>query len=432
MIAVVRGLTSDQATSTIRGAHPRKDPVPNLVTLENGLRVLVIPVPHARSVSVSAYVAAGARFEALPEEAGLSHFVEHLCFKGTERRPRPQDISAEIDSLGGAMNAATDREYTVYYSKVIRQHAEQTLDVIGDILRNSLYLPAEIERERGVIIEELAAVEDSPDEQAGVLLDQLLWPDQPHGRDIAGSKETVGAISHERLIAYYRQQYVPNATVISQFGDWQPGTPLDWKRNVHVHGPRAQVIAKDTEQAHLTLGLLSMSANDPRKYPLTLLSIIVGEGMSSRLFTRLREELGLCYDIHTSLTQLLDTGSFGVYAGVDPTNALEAMREIGSELRAAREPVSAVELERAKSLIRSRIELSVEDTRSVSGWYGGRAIRGLALETPEEVTARFEAVTIDEITEVAREVIRDEHLRFAAVGPFESVDPLFEAVRLDA
>jgi predicted Zn-dependent peptidase len=419
----------------------------DLVTLDNGLRVIVVPVPHARSVSLSAYVTAGARYEAAAD-AGLSHFVEHLCFKGTERRPRPQDISAEIDALGGAMNAATDREYTVYYSKVIPQHAEQTLDVIGDILRHSLYLPVEIERERGVILEELAAVEDSPDEQAGVLLDELLWPDQPHGRDIAGTKETVSAISQERLVEYYHAQYVANSAVIaiagaveeaptldlvrSQLGNWQPGTPGDWTRNVHVHGPKARALAKDTEQAHLTLGLLSPSATDPRRYPLALLSIIVGEGMSSRLFTRLREELGLCYDIHTSLTQLLDTGSFGVYAGVDPRNAVEAIHEIARELRRAREPVTATELDRAKALIRSRIELSMEDTRAVSGWYGARAARGLPLETPEEVTARYQAVTIDEVTEVAQATIRDEHLRLAAVGPFENVDPLFDVARLDA
>lgn len=420
--------------------------MPNLVTLDNGLRVVVIPLPHARSVSLSAYVAAGARYEAAPD-AGLSHFVEHLCFKGTERRPRPQDIAAEIDALGGSMNAATDREYTVYYSKVIPQHAEQTLDVLGDILRNSLYRPAEVERERGVILEELAAVEDSPDEQAGVLLDELLWPGQPHGRDIAGSKETVAAISQQRLVEYYRQQYVANGTVVSiagaveeaptldlvrsLLGDWAPGTPADWTRDQHVHGPKARALAKDTEQAHLTLGLLSVSVVDPRRYPLGLLSIIVGEGMSSRLFTRLREELGLCYDIHTSLTQLLDTGSFGVYAGVDPSNAVESVREIASEMRRAREPVTVEELDRAKSLMRSRIELSMEDSRAVSGWYGARAARGLPLETPEEVVARFDAVTVAEVAEVAQSTIRDEHLRFAAVGPFESVDPLFEVAKLD-
>ncbi len=255
-------------------------------------------------------------------------------------------------------------------------------------------------------------------------------------------------ISQERLVAYYRQQYVANGTVLSiagavdeartldlvrsRFGDWQPGTPGDWSRNVHVHGPRARALAKDTEQAHLTLGLLSASATDPRRYPLSMLSIIVGEGMSSRLFTRLREELGICYDIHSSLTQLLDTGSFGVYAGVDPTNAVEAVREIASELRRARDPVTLVELDRAKALIRSRIELAMEDTRSVSAWYGARASRGLPLETPEEVSARFQAVTIGEITDVARTTFRDEHLRLAAVGPFESVEPLFEVASLDA
>jgi len=220
-------LLSLPPTPTIRGYRQRKVPVPNLVTLDNGLRVLLIPVPHARSVSLSAYVAAGARFEAAPEDAGLSHFVEHLCFKGTERRPRPIDIAAEIDALGGSMNAATDREYTVYYAKVITDHAEQMLDVLGDVLRNSLFVPAEIERERGVIIEELAAVEDSPDELAGVLLDQLLWPGQPHGRDIAGSQESVGAISQQRLVDYYRTQYVPKP---SRRSTRRPGATSRWWR----------------------------------------------------------------------------------------------------------------------------------------------------------------------------------------------------------
>jgi predicted Zn-dependent peptidase len=420
--------------------------MPDPVILENGLRVLVLPVPHARSVALSAYVAAGSRFEQ-DAEAGLSHFVEHLAFKGTERRPRPQDIAIEIDSVGGSINAATEREYTLYYAKVTPRHTRQTLDVLVDMLRNSLFLPAEIERERGVILEELAAVEDSPDEQVGIVLDSLLWPGQPHGRDIAGSPATVKAISQERLVGYYRGQYVPNATVVSiagavtdeeglalareLLGDWAPGTPATWAPHVDVAGPRVQVIAKDTEQAHVSLGMIGAGARDPRRFALGVLSVIIGEGMSSRLFLRLREELGLCYDIRSSLTQLLDTGSFAVYAGVDPTNAIEALREIGAELRRAREPASQEEFDRAKVLLGSRLELFMEDTQAVAGWYGGRAVRDLPLVTPEETIAAYEAVTLDQVTAVAREVLTDARLRVSVVGPFEAADPLLKAVHLD-
>ena len=421
--------------------------MPDPVTLENGLRVVVMPMPHARSVALSAYVAAGSRFEA-PAEAGLSHFVEHLCFKGTERRPRPQDISIEIDSVGGSINAATEREYTLYYAKVTPQHTRQTLDVLGDMLRASLFLPAEIERERGVILEELAAVEDSPDEQVGIVLDGLLWPGQPHGRDIAGTPATVKAISHERLIGYYRGQYVANATVVAiagavtqeqaialvreLLGDWAPGAPATWEPHVTVAGPRVRVVAKETEQAHLSLGMVGASARDPERFALNLLSVIVGEGMSSRLFLRLREELGLCYDIRSSLTQLLDTGAFAVYAGVDPSHTIEALREIGAELRRARAPVSQAEFLRAKGLLDSRLQLFMEDTQAVAGWYGSRAVRGLPLVTPEETIAAYEAVTLDAVTAVARTVITDARLRVAVVGPFESPEPLLEAARLDA
>lgn len=420
--------------------------MPEPVVLANGARVLVLPMPHARSVALSAYVAAGSRYEQ-DAEAGLSHFVEHLAFKGTERRPRPQDISIEIDSVGGSINAATEREYTLYYAKVTPRHTRQTLDMLIDMLRNSLFLPAEIERERGVILEELAAVEDSPDEQVGILLDGLLWPGQAHGRDIGGTPATVKAISQERLVEYYRSQYVPNATVVAIAGavteadglalahelldDWAPGTPATWQPNVDVPGPRVRLTAKDTEQAHLSLGMIGASSRDPRRFALGVLSVIVGEGMSSRLFLRLREELGLCYDIRSSLTQLLDTGSFGVYAGVDPTNAIESLREIGKELQRAREPVSHAEFERAKVLLSARLELFMEDTQAVAGWYGGRAIRGLPLVTPEETIAAYEAVTLDQVTAVAHEVLTDEHLRVAVVGPFEAAEPLLDAVHID-
>lgn len=420
--------------------------MPEPVTLENGLRVLVTPMPHARSVALALYVAAGSRFEA-DAEAGLSHFVEHMAFKGTTRRPRPQDISIEVDAVGGTLNAATEREYTVYYGKVTPPHTRRTLDVLADMLRNSLFVGDEIERERGVILEELAAVEDSPDELAALALDALLWPGQPHGRDIAGTPETVGGVSQERLRAYYREQYVANATVFSVagaltheegvelarelLGDWGKGQPANWRPNMTESGERTRLVAKDTEQAHVTMGMLGLPATDPRRYALGALSVVVGEGMSSRLFVRLREELALCYDIRSGNTQLSDTGSFGVYAGVDPSNAAAALREIAAELRKARTAITEEELERAKGLLSSRIHLHVEDTGAVASWYGSRAIRGLPLLTPDETVARFEAVTTADVAAIASEVVSEERLRIAVVGPFESADALLDGVHLD-
>ena len=415
------------------------------ITLDDGLRLVVTPVEHARSVAISVYVAAGARYEVAPEDAGLSHFVEHLCFKGTERWPRPHDIAAEIDSIGGTTNAATEQELTVYYAKATTEHAPRAITLLADILQNSLFHDAEIERERGVILEELASVEDSPDELVGIVLDGLIWPDLQLGRDIAGTPESVTAIAPERLREYYRTQYVPSSVVVSvagavtveeatglvseAFDGWEAGEPADWVRaGDAARGDRLRVISKETEQAHLSLGMRGLSSVDDDRYALGMLSIILGEGMSSRLFTRLREELGLCYDVHTFLSHLRDVGNFGVGAGVDPSNAVAAVREVCSELRRVREPVSAEELDRAKSVVRSRIQLQMEDTRAVSAWYGARVALGLPLRTPEELTACFERTTIEDLVRVANRVIRDDNLHLAVVGTIERPDELASAL----
>jgi predicted Zn-dependent peptidase len=420
--------------------------MPTVETLPNGLRVIATHMPHATSVSVSVYLAAGSRYEA-DTDAGVSHFVEHLCFKGTERRPRPQDVAIEIDAIGGTINAATEREYTVYYAKVTQEHAARAVDILADVLQHSLYLEPEIERERGVILEELAAVEDSPDEQASLLLDSMLWPRDPLGRDIAGTAATVRGISVERLRSYAKQQYVANAAVVSiagalgedearrlvgdSFGGWAAGTTADWQRASDlVVEERGGVLAKPTEQAHLTLGMRGLSLADPDRYAADTLSVVLGEGMSSRLFLRLREELGLCYDIHSFASHLRDTGMFGVYAGVDPDNAREAVREVVAELRRVRGGIEADELERAQGQLRSRVLLRMEDSRAVSGWYGAQAILELPTLTPDEVIARSAAVTPEDVRRVAGRLFRDDALRLSVVGPFEGVD-LLDGVSLD-
>ena len=220
------------------------------ITLDNGLRVLLTPMDRATSVGISLYVKAGSRYESTESDSGLSHFLEHLCFKGTSQRPDPVEISRELDQLGGGVNAVTDRELTVYYGKMTPDAALHGLTLLSDLIQNSILLDEEIERERGVILEELAAVEDSPPELVSVALDGLLWPNQPHGREIAGTVDSVTNMPRDKIVSYYKQQYVPNAAVLSiagafnpvsaehavrkLYGEWESGSPAEFIRDKSI------------------------------------------------------------------------------------------------------------------------------------------------------------------------------------------------------
>jgi predicted Zn-dependent peptidase len=405
-------------------------------TLANGLRVLTASLPHTRSVSVSIYISAGSRYERL-FEAGLSHFVEHLCFKGTERRPSPREISQIVDSVGGILNAGTDRELTVYYGKVARPHLELVVDVLADMLRFSLFAPEEMEKERRVILEELAMVSDSPSQLVDVLIDELLWPDQPLGWDVAGNRETVSAITRDMALDYLHRQYVPNNMVVSvagnvsedevldligrTMGDWQPGAPSGWFPALKRQGqPGVAVTQKKTEQAHLTLAVYGLPIEHPDRYALDLLSVVLGEGMSSRLFLELRERMGICYDVHSYVDHFLDAGSLGVYAAVDPGNAAKALKALATEVGRLRDGVQEDELRKAKELSKGRLLLRMEDTRSVSGWIGAQELLLGKVRTVDEVVGAMEAVTAEELRRVANELLVEDGLKLAVVGPFRS------------
>jgi predicted Zn-dependent peptidase len=400
-------------------------------------------MPHTRSASVSIYVGAGSRYET-PPEAGLSHFVEHLCFKGTERRPTPREISEVIDSVGGILNASTDRELTVYYCKVALPHLELALDVLVDMLRRPIFAPDEVEKERKVILEELAMVADSPSQQVDVLIDEVLWPDQPLGWDVAGSEKSVRGITREMTLAYLHRQYIPNNAVISvagnvsheevvdlvsrYLGDWERGIPGGWFPAVNSQtAPRTGVLYKRSEQAHLSLALHGLSSQHPDRYVLDLLSVIFGEGMSSRLFLELRERRGLCYDVHSYVSHFLDTGSFSVYAGVDPGNARETVAALMKELARLRDGISEEELTKAKELSKGRLLLRMEDTRSVSGWLGGQEILTGRVRTADEVVEILDAIQPADLDRVVSNLLQTDQLNLAVVGPFRS-DKKFAAL----
>jgi len=404
--------------------------------LPNGLRVLTSTMPHTRSVSLSLYVGTGSRYER-DEEAGISHFLEHLLFKGTERWPTAKEVAEVVDGVGGLMNGGTDREYTVYYIKVARPHLQIAMDVLTELVRRPLLDSAEMEKERKVVLEELAMVEDSPPQLADLLLDSLVFPGNPLGRDVAGTPESVEAINREMVIQYLREQYVANNTVFSiagnvtdgeivemvsaRMGDWGAGRPSGWTPAVSPDGRRCAVKYKATEQAHVSLAVPGLPLDHPDRHALSFLSVILGEGMSSRLFIELREKRGLVYDVHTYMAQFLDAGTFNVYTGVDPRKAREAVAVIVAEMERLRaEGVSEAEVRKARELSRGRLLLRMEDTRNVSGWMGAQELLLGTVRSVDQVVAEMEAVTLDDMQRVARQIIDPAKLYLAVVGPYRS------------
>lgn len=422
------------------------DPVLNERQLPSGLRVLTAPMPHTRSVTVSFYVGAGSRYEE-QANAGVSHLVEHLCFKGSEAWPTAQQISEAIEGVGGVLNAGTDRELTVYYAKVARNHLELALTLICDIVLRPLFEPRELEKERNVILEELASVEDNPGQISEVVLDGLLWPGQALGRDVAGTPESVRAIPLADAAEYRYRQYTPANALLSVAGavdpdevaaiterateDWRFGTPGGWEpagpdiatREVALH-------RKEIEQAHLMIGLPALSADHPDRFALSLLISALGDGMSSRLFINLREELGLAYDVHAYTSNLRDTGAISLYLAVDPDNAIAALRAALGELGRLTKGVPEAEHHKVVEYAKGRLFLNMEDTRAVSSWYGGQALLLDCTRTVDEVVADLEAVTPDDLIRVAHDLIRDDRLRLAVVGPFDDAGPFEQVLHL--
>lgn len=403
--------------------------------LANGLRVVSSTMPHTRSVSVGLYVAAGSRYED-DEIAGVSHFLEHMLFKGTKRRPTAQMISEEIEGVGGSMNAATDKELTVYWAKVGQQHFERCLDVLADALLESTLEPIEIEKERQVIIEELAMTEDSPGDLAALLMDDVLWPAQPLGRDVGGSQKSVAAITRDQIIGFVDKHYTPANTVLAVAGNvpheqvvklatkllggWPKAAAGTWYRAIEKPSPKVALKSKKSEQAHVCIGLQGFSSNHPDRYALDMLNTILGEGMSSRLFVEIREKLALAYDVHSYVAHFLDAGALVVSAGVDPKKAEQTIVAILGELNKARAGVPESELRKAKELIKGRLQLRMEDTRAVASWLGTQELLRDEILTVDEVLDVIERVSIDDVNRVAEELLRRDRMSLAIVGPYRA------------
>ena len=414
--------------------------------LDNGLRLITTTMPHTRSVSICVFIGVGSRYES-EAQAGVSHFIEHLIFKGTPKRATSKEISVAIEGVGGMLNGGTDRELTVYWVRVAQPHFRLALDVLADILLHSKFDPADIERERQVIIEEINMSKDSPSQQVNMLIDELMWPGHPLGRDIAGSKESVTAMTRDTMLDYLRSQYLPDNTVVSIAGNiphrravtavrralasWTHQQPRPgYSAYEEQPNPRLQVERRDTEQAHLCLALPGLSLRHPKRYTLDLLNVVLGAGMSSRLFTEIRDKLGLAYSIHSYAEHLLDSGSVTIYAGVEPKNLPVAIKAIVEQLAQLKEPIPEDELSKAKELTKGRLLLSMEDTRSVASWTGGQEILTGDIRTVDQVVAIIDAITADELEELARELVIGDLLRLAVVGPVADDEPLKELLKL--
>ncbi len=404
--------------------------------LPNGVRVLSFSMPHVRSVSMILTFDIGSRYET-DEHAGISHFIEHMLFKGTTSRPSPEQVAEEIEGVGGILNAYTSREQTGYWAKVPSTHFARSFGVLADMVRNSLFDQEELDRERGVIIEEIRAGDDDPSSLVWRLSDEIVWDGQAVGRPIAGSEESVGRIDRAAMLDYLHRHYAPANLVISVagnvehadvvrqaeewFGTLPSGEPLPLTpASLLQTAPRAGLISRTDKQANVVLAIPGLSYHDERRYVQRTLDVILGEGMTSRLFIEIRERRGLAYSVGSYFNQLADTGNGAIYAGVDPGKTRETVAAIVGELRKLREtPVPADELARSKELRKGRMLMSLEDSYAMASWLGSSELLYGFVPTPEEVAAKVDAVTVADVQALATELFTPERYSLALVGPFE-------------
>jgi predicted Zn-dependent peptidase len=413
-------------------------------TLPNGLRILTSPMPHTRSASIILFYGVGQRYE--PKEiTGISHFIEHMLFKGTQRRPAAQEISEAIEGLGGSLNASTGREYTNYFAVVPSRHFALALDVLTDMLSGSRFDEEEIERERHVIIEEINSMYDSPPDLVNQLIEETMWGDGPLGRDVAGSRETVSAVTREQMLQFLRTYYVPPATVVSVAGQVEhdevvqrvaeafgaqtsPAHPLATPDPVvsDQTAPRISIYTKETEQTNVCIGLPALSYNDPDRYAQQMLDGVLGSGMSSRLFVEIREKRALAYSVGSYVQNYRDIGGFIVYAAVDNERVDSCLEGVLHQLDRVRQaPVGETELQKVKEYHKGHLLLAMESSRSVAAWGGRQELLLDRIDSIDEVLEQIDAVTPQQVQDLAGRLFTTDRLNLSLVGPFAADDPRF-------
>ncbi len=416
--------------------------------LENGLRVITAPQPDNPAVTVLVLVEAGSEYET-KEINGLSHFLEHLCFKGTKRRPKAIDIAGELDRIGAFYNAFTSQEFTGYFAKAQAKHFGKILDVVSDIYLNSVFDSAEIDKERGVIIEEFNMYEDLPMARVHYLFLELLYGDQPAGWNIVGQKEVIQTLQKENFLDYRAKHYLAGKTIVVVAGDIKEEEAVakvkDVFRDIPTGAearktkpketqkkPELLVKYKESDQTHLILGVRGYDVFDKRRFALEVIGDILGGGMSSRLFQKIREEMGAAYYVNAGAEFFSDHGYFKASAGIDRERLPEVGQAIAAQFKRLRDdPLSPEELQGVKDHLIGSLMLGLETSDDLARFYGGQEVIEREIMTPEEITFHIQAVTVEEVTATASDLFRNEHLNLAIIGPIKEDDQLREVLKIE-
>lgn len=410
-----------------------------LTTLPNKLKVISYNMPEAHGVTTGIFVATGSRFET-DRLAGISHFIEHMLFKGTPQRPTPADISRAIEGIGGYTNAATSQDYTFFYNRVPSRHSSTAMEVLSDMLNNSLFNQDAIQRERGVILEELNMYLDTPIRYIYDLIMHTLWPSSSLGRDVIGTRQSIKSLKRPDFISYLHSHYQPSNMVIAAagkinhnqlvaqakqyFGHHKPKARPEFKA-APVSQARSQVriYNKSTDQIHLALALPSLPRGHRSEATLAVLDAILGSGMSSRLFLNIREQQGLCYSINTFTEKFADAGIFGMTAGLNSARIDAAITAIISELKLiSTEPVSSSELKKTKEYMRGSFSLQMDNTDNMAIWHGSQALFYPSIKTPQQKIKELLKVSQNDILKLAKQLFNSKRLNLALIGPFQAKD----------
>ncbi len=414
--------------------------------LPQGPRVISARLPGSRSVSMAAYVLAGSRLES-PAEAGVAHFMEHLTFKGTAGYPSSRAISEAVEGVGGSANAATDRESTVYWTRVPRREAERAMAVLGELIVRPRLADADIEQERTVIVEEIRSYLDDPSEYVQMLIQQALFGDGALGREICGDEDGIRGLPADAIRSFWNTMYRPANTVVAVAGDLDHAEAVDLAAAAFgtgngpvpgfdpapdlPAGPRVLTGKRDTTQAQLAIAVPALRRDHPDAWNLSVLNAVLGEGMSSRLFLRVREEKGLAYDVSSGIVEYADSGALEVSAGVDPEQLPAAIEAILAELtRLVDVTVPGEELAKAKAYLSGGLELRMDDTRHLASWVGGQEALHDRVLTLDQALDSVAAVRADDVRRLAGELFRDDALRMAVVAPARHLRGLDRHLRL--
>ncbi len=405
----------------------------NKKTLENGLRIITVPMVDNPSVTVLVMVEAGSKYEN-KETSGLSHFLEHMVFKGTPKRPKAIDISRELDSIGSHYNAFTSQEFTGYYAKADKRHLDTIIDVVSDMYNNPLFDEEEIKKEKGVIVEEIRMYQDLPQQHVQNVFMELLYGDTPAGWNIAGTESNVKSFNRDQFIKYRNDHYLADSTIVIVSGSFDEKATIEKIENAFATigtgqkigkekviekqvEPKIKIETKETDQTHLVIGVRTFPITDKRMPTMLVLSTILGRGMSSRLFAKMRDQLGICYYIRTEHNPFTDHGFLSISAGVDNARVEEAIVGIMEECQRLKdEAVLVEELKKAKDYISGTTMLELETSDARAEYCGFQEVMKGIIDMPVDIIEKVNAVTSADVQKLAQEIFITKHLNMALIG----------------